>query len=246
MGNEEEKKDEIIINDEDDQETSQLKITKVITKTNDNKVGADLMFVDVINTPKDIVEQPLQLTRNVAPAPPTRYLFDSIIKSVNFCNEIFVDSPPAAPSTNLLTKKQSMLLVSGYIRNNFKTKRVPNDIMGFFVVFVSTKFAITYEETLDILFNKECCIGVYDFESSQWQSAVYVDNWDKSKRILIRYTNMDKWSGSGKFKIIKDFPANYLIEDGERFKASKSDLMIYSGLSKKKIDEWVQRENIKN
>ena len=46
---------------------------------------------------------------------------------------------------------------------------------------------ITYIDALDILLNKDCCFGVYDFKSKFWRAAVYMNHWDKNQRIMVRY-----------------------------------------------------------
>merc|ERR1712087_240365 len=253
--NEEEKKESIVTNDNNDEEYSNLKITKIVTKTDADQDGIEYTF------PKDVIDQcpKLILSHNAETneysvdrqnlTDIAGFFFNSIINSVHYGYETPVDPAPPTPNTNLLTKRQAMLLVSGYIRNNFVINQVPNDIMDLFVEFFSTNLGISYHNTLDILLNRECCIGVYDFKISRWRPAVYMNHWDKSKRIMVRYIkdpNTKDPNTSDKFKTIKDFPVNYIMEDGERFKASIQELKDQSNLTKDEIDGWAQRKKIKN
>jgi len=76
-----------------------------------------------------------------------------------------------------------------------------------------------------------------------------MNHWDKSKRIMVRYIkdpNTKDPNTSDKFKTIKDFPVNYIMEDGERFKASIQELKDQSNLTKDEIEGWAQRKKIKN
>ena len=160
--------------------------------------------------------------------------------------------PPPSPNDNINSMEtdeyKSTLLVSGYIRK-YCTLPVPADLVQLlFNWYYTRKYAITYEETVDLLMNHECCIGVYDFKMKAWRSAIYVNHFDKTKRIMIRYlpdSNVDFNYAVDKFKTLKNFPINYAVYDNERFKPTEKDLKDNSNVSYEKIDEWINRQKNK-
>eukprot|EP01084_Bolivina_argentea_P159516 277803_1 len=126
---------------------------------------------------------------------------------------------------NIISYKKTILLTYGYIRNNFQMKHIPNDIIELCIKFFYIK-CTTYEEAMDILLNKECSFGFYDFK--QWRTVMYIQNWDNTKRIILRFTEKKIKSPShlrgDKFLTIKNFPTNCIMRDPEIFMVTEKDL----------------------
>eukprot|EP01084_Bolivina_argentea_P196844 337417_1 len=104
---------------------------------------------------------------------------------------------------------------------------------------------ISYEETLNILLNGNCCIGVYDEKCKYYRPAVYINHWDKTRAIMIRYVSNEnerlhcgdeKVIDYDKFKMLKDFPVNYVKKYG--FEPKEGHLCALSNVPKEKIKIW--------
>merc|ERR1712154_425937 len=109
---------------------------------------------------------------------------------------------------------------------------------------------VTYEEALDILLNKECCFGLYDFNINQWRTAILMRQFDKNKRIMVRYTQesskkmtQQRLTGA-KFCTIKEFPSKCIMKDPERFKITKRDLTDQSIVPKELVEAWEVRQKV--
>merc|ERR1712048_1223777 len=109
---------------------------------------------------------------------------------------------------------------------------------------------VTYEEALDILLNKECCFGFYDFNINQWRTAILMRQFDKNKRIMVRYTQesskkmtQQRLTGA-KFCTIKEFPSKCIMKDPERFKITKRDLTDQSIVPKELVEAWEVRQKV--
>ena len=108
---------------------------------------------------------------------------------------------------------------------------------------------VSYEEALDMLLNGDCCFGLYDFKVKQWRTAVYVRQFDKNRRLSVRYTqdssnamNNPNMSAE-KFCTIKEFPSKCIQNDPDRFKATLRDLTDQSNVPKPNIERWSKRQN---
>merc|ERR1711920_352409 len=107
---------------------------------------------------------------------------------------------------------------------------------------------VSYEEALDMLLNDECCFGLYDFKIEQWRTAVYVRQFDNTRRLSVRYTQ-DNSKGMNhpninaeKFCTIKEFPSKCIQKDSTRFVATLRDLTDQSNVPKEKIEAWKKRQ----
>ncbi len=160
------------------------------------------------------------------------------------------DAAPAKPNENLLRKEMIMMLLSGYIRNKCRIKEVPEDVRDLCMKWVLDPNIMSYEEALDILLNRECCFGIYDFKMEKWRAAFYMKHYQNTKKILIRYATdrsipPQVLARNDRFCIIKNFPVNYIIVDFYRFYATKQEIGDHSGLSGKKAEEWMKRIKVK-
>ena len=137
-------------------------------------------------------------------------------------------------------------LLHGYIRQNYIDKELPNEIIELlFKWYHIDRYAIKYEQTLDLLLNYDCFVGVYDFKFNVWRSAIYLNKWDTSRAIMIRYMQNNKLSHKMNldiFATLKYFPINYVVHDPVRFETTELDLRDYSNLPKENIDAWVKRK----
>eukprot|EP01083_Nonionella_stella_P272121 922557_1 len=162
----------------------------------------------------------------------------------------YVEAAPPAPHTNLMTANEYTLLIHGYIRNSFNIERMPTHVIDLFVGWLFANKVTTYEETLDVLLNEECCLRIYDFKIQRWRVAVYVNHWDHSKRIIIRFVPkaVDGIKPDpAAFFTMKDFPVNYTQRvdrsncGWNTFQITRRTLTDLSSVPSKNIDEWTIR-----
>ena len=92
----------------------------------------------------------------------------------------------------------------------------------------TTKYSITYQQTLDALLNAECCVGVYDFETKMWRAGIYLNHWHQTQRIMIRYISRDDKV------LINNFPVSYVV--------TRKELINMGYLPQENIDAWVKRQ----
>jgi len=105
---------------------------------------------------------------------------------------------------------------------------------------------ITYSEALDILLNGNCCFGVYDHKMKIWRSAIYMNHWPKNESIMVRFgqdNQLNPSSNFDKFKTIKDFPVDYIMNDASRFKTTERELRDMANLAEDKIETWLKRKS---
>lgn len=156
------------------------------------------------------------------------------------------DPAPAKPNRNVLSRYRALALLSGYIRNNNHCS-IPNDIIDLCSIWITTKGVITgYEHALDILLNKECCIGIYDFKMRKWRRAYYIRHYEQTRKIMVRYSTLlipDEIlrKHTDKFCIIEQFPVNFVTADLKRFYVTYSDLKENGGLNKQQLENWKKR-----
>ena len=134
------------------------------------------------------------------------------------------------------------LLVHRYVAMNYQhqIESIPNEIIGLIFKFYSAERMVpNYSEILDILLNKECFIIVYDIESDEWIPAVYINQFERTQRIMVEFLYGKKIGGS-RWHILKDFPIDYVRRDAGLFKIKETDL---KSLPQDCYDTWIERNH---
>ena len=112
-------------------------------------------------------------------------------------------------------------------------------------IFIPQKFQ-SYSSILNILLNTLCCIGVYDSKLHRWRTAVYSKHFDKTQRIVVRFTNsrplpVDQDNLCDKYFCLIGFPVDN-VSINSSLKISLSDLTDLSNLPIINIKKWMIRE----
>ena len=114
--------------------------------------------------------------------------------SADIETEIVKEIPPSYPHENLETtdlnyRDKILCLVHGYIRSNYsfadayKGGQIPIEIIQlFFKWYYTQKYAITYEDTLNLLLNYDCCVGIYDFHFPYLEISYLYKSFSKNKK----------------------------------------------------------------
>ena len=101
---------------------------------------------------------------------------------------------------------------------------------------------VTYKEAIDLFLNRDCCAGVryiYDDISKQWRTAVFIRQFSKSKRILLRFiTEPKNQCVFSNYFTLKDFPVKIIMNNPDRFKVIERDLKCFSNVPLENINEW--------
>merc|ERR1719195_1064763 len=127
--------------------------------------------------------------------------------------------------------KHSELLLYGFIRSHFDLDLTPNDIIDLCL----ETYCVSYRNALDMMLSNNCCIGIYDFKLNSWRTAIYINHWDKTQRIMACYKEQD--GETDRFVII-DFPCSWVImQDPSRFYVTESTLRHCSNVPTQDIDE---------
>ena len=149
----------------------------------------------------------------------------------------------------------SVLNLDNITNNNFEFKQKETPPIAKTQIFEPQQ-EVSYEETLDVLLNGSCCIGVYDDKVKVWRSAIFMNKFDRTNRIMIRYglnqtdfldpsapTFMfNQWMTENsqmidKFKTLR-FPADYVRLEG--YHTTERDLRDMSNVPKENIDKWLK------
>ena len=135
------------------------------------------------------------------------------------------------------------LLLFGYFRQHCD-KELSSDIIGLlFKWYYEHEYGITYKQALDALLNKECCIGVYDFNMKIWRAGIYINHLDDEKMITIRFDDKSRMESNGYgLKIIKNFPVRCVIIDISKFNTTEKSLRNLSNVPAEKVNEWMKRK----
>merc|ERR1711972_917587 len=92
----------------------------------------------------------------------------------------------------------------------------------------------SYKRALQMLLHGHCCVGLFDFSRSRWRTALYMNHWDSTERIMVGYKEQD--GTSDRFRII-DFPVTWMVRDEpKRFHVSEVDLRRCSNVPAQNID----------
>lgn len=138
-----------------------------------------------------------------------------------------------------ISGKHSELLLYGFIRSHFDLDLTPNDIIDLCI----ETYCVSYRNALNMMLSNNCCIGIYDFKLNSWRTAIYINHWDKTQRIMACYKEQD--GETDRFVII-DFPCSWVImQDPARFYVTESTLRHCSNVPTQNIDEWVIRNRSK-
>ena len=149
------------------------------------------------------------------------------------------EPPPPAPHTNLLDMDQCSLLLSGYIRSHCGTNQIPDDIITLCATFWRIHGGVSYRDALSELMNGECSLRVYDFKLKQWRTALFCKQFERTQRIMVRYTANMVECDSDRVVMLKDFPINY-IKSGNATNVTYRELSK-SDLPRENIEEWRRR-----
>ena len=152
---------------------------------------------------------------------------------------------PQSPRHNTLPMNKAVVLVNSYLIQKVMVNRklISKDMRNLCAEYLTDKHAATYKETLhNLLFNNRC-IGVYDFHTKQWRIAVYINHWNSSQKIAVRYVK-SCYSNSeltSNFCTIDKFPVNFIIFDGKQFESHSSDFEDISNVIPIGLIKWINR-----
>ena len=149
---------------------------------------------------------------------------------------------PQSPHHNRLPMKKAVAQVNSYFIHKMMVNRkhIPQDIRNLCAEYLTDKYVSTYKETLqNLLFNNRC-IGVYDFETKQWRTAVYINHWDSLQKIAVRYVESSYGNAEYKsnFCTIDKFPVNFIMLHDKKFKSHSLDFEGISNVIPMGIIKW--------
>eukprot|EP01084_Bolivina_argentea_P139093 244727_1 len=154
----------------------------------------------------------------------------------------YYNNQQCTDDTAPMSMERATFLVAGYIERNFDHDEyeIPQVIVE-----LCNKFYfgdITYKQAMNIFLNTYLCAGVYDYKIKKWRTAVYVNHWNNTKRVMVTFVgNVDGVKDADKYSTIKLFPTTRVRIDPVKFQVKERDLLDISNVPRANIKKWVLR-----
>ena len=134
-----------------------------------------------------------------------------------------------------MAKAMLQLLICGFARRSFDFNSIPTEIIKLMCHWATD--GMTYTEVLNVLLHGKCCIGVYDYETKRWRTAIYIKHWNELKKIMVRYVcNLPL--KRNEFVILNTFPTYAIEIYSSHYHTTYQTLNTQSHLPKQYLDEW--------